>query len=47
MTYYKWMLPDLKTAVQGKPWPVKVGEWTAKETPVLCESGWHAMQAAQ
>ena len=41
---YKWMLPENRTAVQNKIWPVEVGEWTAKETPVLCESGWHGME---
>ncbi len=45
MTYlYKWMLPGLITPAQNKKWPVKVGEWTPEETPVLCESGWHAVQ---
>jgi len=38
------MLPDNRTAVQNKIWPVKVGEWTARETPVLCQSGWHGMK---
>ena len=42
--YYKWMLPDMRTPVQRTPWPVAVGEWTKPETPVLCESGWHAME---
>ena len=41
---YKWLLPDMTTAVQRIPWPVAVGEWTPKETPVLCESGWHGMR---
>ena len=44
---YKWMLRrdgQLVTAVQRTPWPVAVGEWTAEESPVLCESGWHAMR---
>ncbi len=40
---YKWLTADSHTAVQRKPWPVAVGEWTKPETPVLCESGWHAM----
>ena len=43
---YKWMLRrdgQLVTAVQKNPWPVAVGGWTAKESPVLCESGWHGM----
>ena len=44
---YKWMLRrdgQLVTAVQKTPWPVAVGEWTPEEVPVLCESGWHAME---
>ena len=41
---YKWLLPDMTTAVQETTWPVPVGEWTPKETPVLCESGWHGMR---
>ena len=40
---YKWLTADNRTAVQGTPWPEAVGEWTKPETPVLCESGWHAM----
>ena len=40
---YKWLLPDGRTAVQRKPWPVAVGEWTPRETPLLCESGWHGV----
>ena len=40
---YKWLTADNRTAVQGTPWPTAVGEWTKPETPVLCESGWHAM----
>jgi hypothetical protein len=39
-TTYKWMLPGMKTSYQNKPWPVAVGEWTEKENPVLCQSGW-------
>jgi hypothetical protein len=41
---YKWMLPDLRTAVQNKPWPVKVGEWTRVEVTNLCQSGWHGVE---
>ena len=41
---YKWLLPDMTTAVQGETWPVAVGEWTPKETPILCASGWHGMR---
>ena len=40
---YKWLTADSRTAVQNVPWPEAVGEWTKPETPVLCESGWHAM----
>ena len=40
---YKWLTADGRTAVQNTPWPEAVGEWTKPETPVLCESGWHAM----
>ena len=42
--YYKWLKADGTTAVQGATWPVAVGEWTPAEMPVLCESGWHAME---
>ena len=42
--YYKWMQPGLVTATRRKTWPVDVGEWTPKETPVLCESGWHGVE---
>ncbi len=41
---YKWLLADDTTPVQHKPWPVKVGEWTPEEEPVLCESGWHGVR---
>lgn len=44
---YKWMRRrdgQLVTPIQSKLWPVAVGEWTAKESPVICESGWHAME---
>ena len=41
---YKWLLPDGRTAVQQKTWPVAVGEWTPRENPVLCRSGWHGMR---
>lgn len=41
--YYKWMLPGRVTATRRKKWPVAGGEWTPKETPVLCKSGWHGM----
>ena len=47
MTLYKWMLERngrRATAALRKPWSVAVGEWTAKETPVLCESGWHGVE---
>ena len=43
MRLYKWMLPGMLTSTQKKPWPVKVGEWTPTETPVLCVSGWHGV----
>jgi len=43
-TYYKWLLPDRRTPVQGVKWPKRVGAWTEKETPVLCESGWHGVE---
>ena len=46
MTLYKWILEHdghLFTAVRRTPWPVEVGAWTAKETPVLGESGWHGL----
>jgi hypothetical protein len=47
MTYlYKWMLPDMRTAVQAAAWPVAVGDWTPAETPVLCVSGWHGVEEA-
>ena len=41
---YKWMRPGLTTPTQRATWPVAVGEWTHPETPMLCESGWHAME---
>ena len=47
MTLYKWMLErdgHLVTEVRRTPWHAVVGEWTVKETPVLCESGFHAME---
>src|ERR1019366_4703504 len=43
-TFYKWMLADGTTRYQKKRWPVEVGEWTPNETPVVCASGWHAME---
>jgi hypothetical protein len=45
MTLYKWLLADNTTPVQKKPWPCPLGEWTAHETPILCESGWHGVEA--
>jgi hypothetical protein len=45
VTYYKWLNNDLTTTYQDYPWPVRVGAWTPAETPVLCESGWHATTA--
>ena len=47
MTLYKWMLEEngqLVTAVQKTPWPVEVGEWTLRERPDLCNSGWHGVE---
>ena len=44
---YKWMLRRdgrLVTSMQKKPWPVAAGVWTSRETPVLCESGWHGVE---
>ena len=41
---YKWMLPNLRTAVRKKPWPVKVGEWTPIEATDFCNSGWHGFE---
>ena len=40
---YKWMLPGMLTPAQKKPWPVAVGEWTPRKTPVFCRSGWHGV----
>jgi hypothetical protein len=45
MTLYKWLLADNTTPVQKKPWPCPLGEWTRKQTPILCESGWHGVEA--
>ena len=42
---YKWLLADNTTPVQKKSWPCPLGEWTAHETPILCESGWHGVEA--
>jgi len=42
--YYKWLLPNYVSAVQKKVWPVAVGEWTPKESPILCRSGWHGVE---
>ena len=47
MNLYKWMLEQdgrIVTAVQKQRWPVKVGEWTLRERPNLCESGWHGVE---
>jgi hypothetical protein len=41
---YKWMLPNLSTAVKKKPWPVAVGEWTNVVATDLCRSGWHGVE---
>jgi len=41
---YKWMLPNLHTAVQHTAWPVDVGKWTQRTAPVLCISGWHGVE---
>ncbi len=41
---YKWMLPNLRTSVQEKSWPVGVGEWTPEEDVQLCRSGWHGVE---
>lgn len=40
---YKWLLPGGVTPVAWMTWPVPVGVWTPDATPVICESGWHAM----
>ena len=45
MTIYKWLKPDRTTPTQGVKWPVEVGEWTPSEKPIICESGWHGMEA--
>ena len=42
---YKWLRSDRTTPVQGVKWPKRVGAWTAEETPVLCKSGWHGVEA--
>ena len=42
---YKWLLADNTTPVQKKSWPCALGEWTRNEPPVLCESGWHGVEA--
>jgi hypothetical protein len=42
---YKWLRSDRTTPVQGVKWPKRIGAWTAEETPVLCESGWHGVEA--
>ena len=42
-TYYKWLLPNRVTPIQKKTWPVRVKQWTAEESPVICESGWHGV----
>ena len=41
---YKWLLADDRTPIQNVKWAAKVGEWTQKETPVICKSGWHGMR---
>ena len=45
MTLYKWLLADNTTPVQKKSWPCVLGEWTRSEPPILCESGWHGVEA--
>ena len=45
MTYYKWLLPERTTPIQEVAWPVRVKQWTTEETPVLCRSGWHGIEA--
>src|SRR5487761_2789570 len=42
-TYYKWLLPNRVTPIQKKTWPVRVKKWTAEESPVICQSGWHGV----
>ena len=42
---YKWLLADNTTPVQKKSWPCVLGEWTRNEPPILCESGWHGVEA--
>src|SRR5487761_2424437 len=42
-TYYKWLLPNRVTPIQNKTWPVRMKQWTAEESPVICESGWHGV----
>ena len=42
---YKWLRSDRTTPTQGVKWPKRVGAWTAEETPVLCKSGWHGVEA--
>lgn len=44
---YKWLLPKRTTPVQRKKWPVRKGQWTAIEKPVLCKSGWHGVELGQ
>jgi len=44
-TYYKWLRPDRTTTYQNVKWPKRVGAWTDSEPPILCQSGWHGMEA--
>ena len=38
---YKWFTADKRTCNQNIKWPKRKGAWTDRETPILCESGWH------
>ena len=39
--FYKWLAPDRTTPVRGYRWPVRARQWTPRQTPVRCQSGWH------
>ena len=47
MTLYKWLTADRESPYQHTAWPVHVKAWTPKATPVICQSGWHAVEYGQ
>ena len=43
MAYYVWLNDEHQEIINGRQWPMEIGEWTETVTPIIHKRGWQVI----